>query len=449
MSVRFVHTADLHLGSPLRAIGAESGAVRETLLDASYRAFARIVGVAIEEAVDFLVIAGDLYDQELRSVRANRFVVEQLERLDDVGIPCYLSYGNHDPLGEREELLELPSNVHAFGHEAVEIAEYPLEGPPEARILGQSYRTASDSRAMHADYRPPDATIPNIGLLHTGLDPDAGRYAPCSETDLRRREAIHYWALGHIHQQRIYEGDPTIAYPGIPQGRDVTEPATGGSLLVELSTSTTPEIEFVPTAPIVWHDVEIDVGTLDPEPSNLGELEQLLVERAAAIRNREHERHLPALGVETLTSGWAPTGHICRWTLAGRGAVHELLEEQEEAETYLADQLRAAFARERPFVWTESVRNRVSRPLPDIDVLRENDEVIGEFLDIVAELREDGSERERLRATSGDIWFEPADHEDERETQLPLSDDRLEALIDRAESRVIEALVTRREHVDP
>lgn len=448
MTVRFLHTADLHLGSPLRAIGAESEAIQETLIDATYRAFSSAIDAAIDEDVDFVVIAGDLYDRESRSVRANQFVVDQFERLNDEDIPCYLCYGNHDPLGDRSEMLELPENVHAFGHESVGIAEYPLDGSAEARILGQSYRTSSDSRSMHQDYTPPDASIPNIGLLHTGLDPDAGKYAPCSAADLRESDDIHYWALGHIHQQRIDSGTPTIAYPGIPQGRDVTEPATGGSLLVEVSTSEEPALQFVPTSPIVWHDVVIDVGELEDEPSNLTEVERLLVEEAEDIQNGDGETHLPDLGIEPIASDWSPEGHICRWTLSGRGELYELLEAEDEVGAFLAERLRREFDRETPFVWTESVRNRVGQPLPNIDELREEDPVINEFLEIVGELRDDPTVREQLRERSGEIWFEPVDHEEERETQLPLTDDRLDELIDRAESRVIEELIVRREYVD-
>lgn len=448
MTVRFLHMADLHLGSPLRTIGAQSEAIRNALSDATYRAFSTAIDVAIDEAVDFVVIAGDLYDRESRSIRANQFAVDQFDRLNDHDIPCYLCYGNHDPLGDQAEMLELPENVHVFGHETVGIVEHPIDGSTEARIFGQSYRTSSDSRKMHEGYSPPDATVPNIGLLHTGLDPDAGKYAPCSETDLREIDHMHYWALGHIHQQRIYPGTPTIAYPGIPQGRDVTEPTMGGSFLVEVSPTDDPQVQFVPTSPIVWHDVVVDVDELDEQPSNVTDVERLLIEEAERIQNRDDEAHLPDLDIQLAPSGWSPEGHICRWTLSGRGEVYELLEEEDEVDAFLTERLRSTFDRETPFVWTESVQNRVRQPLPNIDVLREEDPVLNEFFDIVDEFGDEPEVREELREISGELWFEPDDHEEERETQLPLTDDLLDELIERAEARVVEELVVRREYVD-
>lgn len=76
MAVRFVHAADLHLGSPLETRDVESEQLQRYLRDATYTAFERIVDLTIEEAVDFILVAGDLYDQKNRSVRANEFLGE-------------------------------------------------------------------------------------------------------------------------------------------------------------------------------------------------------------------------------------------------------------------------------------------------------------------------------------------------------------------------------------
>lgn len=448
MSVRFLHTADLHLGSPLRTIGAESEALQETLRDATYEAFARIVDIAIDESVDFVVIAGDLYDQESRSVRANQFAVEQFERIGERGIPCYLTYGNHDPLGSRSELLDLPDNVHVFDHEEVEIVDYPLEGPTEARIIGHSYRSSSDSRSMYEQFTPPDQSIPNIGVLHTGLDPDAGKYAPCSETDLRGKEGIHYWALGHIHHPRIYHGTPTLAYPGIPQSRDVTEPAVGGCYIVEVETNREPQLEFVSTSPVIWQVRTVNIEEGDDDVENVSDIEELLSSDAEAIQTTPEDEHIPDLGVEALETEWKPEGFVCRWELHGRGPIHEIFQEEDEIEIFIAERLRRKFGRVTPFIWTESVKNRLGPPLPDLDYLRENDPVIGEFYNIVEEPGDDLNVRQEIREEAGEIWFEPEDPEDDRETHLPLTEEKLDELIERAEARVIEELIERREYVD-
>ena len=55
---RFLHAADLHLDSPLRGLEADPSAPAELIRAATRRALGRLVDLAIEEKVDFLLIAG-------------------------------------------------------------------------------------------------------------------------------------------------------------------------------------------------------------------------------------------------------------------------------------------------------------------------------------------------------------------------------------------------------
>lgn len=173
-------------------MGGESAALQTQLRDATYGAFERIVDLAVTEDVDFVILAGELYDQQSRSVRTNEFLAAQLGRLDDEGIPAYVVHGNHDPIGRTTEYVELPDNVHEFDHEEAEEVVYPDEGDPRAPIWGQSYRSERESRKMDHYFTPDDARIPNIGIVHTGLDPDSNKYVPCSRTDLDGKDDIHY-----------------------------------------------------------------------------------------------------------------------------------------------------------------------------------------------------------------------------------------------------------------
>lgn len=60
--MRFIHAADIHLDSPLNGLSAYPDAPAEQLRSATRDAFSKLVTKAIDEAVDFMVIAGDLYD---------------------------------------------------------------------------------------------------------------------------------------------------------------------------------------------------------------------------------------------------------------------------------------------------------------------------------------------------------------------------------------------------
>lgn len=450
MGVTFLHTADFHLGSPLRAVEAASESLAERLQRATHEALRRVVQVALDEDVDFVVVAGDLYDQQARSVYANEFLVEQFTRLDDAAIPCYVVHGNHDPLGAGAEKLPLPDNVHVFGAGDVETVLYPSEDEPEARIMGQSYGSQWESNSLYYHYTPPDTAIPNIGVLHTGLNPDGRRYAPCGPSDLAQKD-IDYWALGHIHTPRLVDGAPA-AYAGIPQGRHAGETAIGGCLLVDMDADSVPDIEFVPTSPIVWQEIAVDIGAArtddDTQLRNLADAEGYLEERMFDLRTADRNALTDTLPMPVAETDWTPEGFVCRWRLTGRGELFEALDE--EATDVLASRLRDRSSSDSPFVWTESVRDYTAAPLPDLETLVESDEIISEFVDLAEEFREDDATRNELRAKTGDVWEWRTDeeHEDVSEDRIALDGSRLDDLIDRAVAQAIDELATRRQNAN-
>lgn len=59
--MRFIHAADIHLDSPLHGLSAYADAPAGMLRNATREAFSKLVSVAVDERVDFMVIAGDLY----------------------------------------------------------------------------------------------------------------------------------------------------------------------------------------------------------------------------------------------------------------------------------------------------------------------------------------------------------------------------------------------------
>ena len=87
--------------------------MRHRLREASRLAFQRLVDLAISERVDAVLIAGDLFDDERLSFQTERFLLEQLNRLDQEGIPVIYATGNHDPgrAGLRSADLPWPGNV--------------------------------------------------------------------------------------------------------------------------------------------------------------------------------------------------------------------------------------------------------------------------------------------------------------------------------------------------
>ena len=61
-SFRFVHAADLHLGSPFQGLTLKDAGIAALFVEASRKAFSNLVTQAIAARVDFFLIAGDVYD---------------------------------------------------------------------------------------------------------------------------------------------------------------------------------------------------------------------------------------------------------------------------------------------------------------------------------------------------------------------------------------------------
>ena len=93
--MRFIHAADIHLDSPLRGLSAYPDAPAERLRTATRDAFQNLVTRAIDESVEFMVIAGDVYDGDWKDFNTGLFFVRQMGRLRQASIPDYLIYGNH------------------------------------------------------------------------------------------------------------------------------------------------------------------------------------------------------------------------------------------------------------------------------------------------------------------------------------------------------------------
>jgi DNA repair exonuclease SbcCD nuclease subunit len=283
--MRFVHTADIHLDSPLTGLSAYPDAPAELLRTATRDAFENLVDLAIDEAVDFMVIAGDLYDGSWKDFNTGIYFARQMGRLRKAGIPVYLLYGNHDAESEMTKKLLLPDNVHVFP--AGTAATFTL---PELQVAlhGRSFKVAATTEDLVLSY--PDAYHGwlNIGVLHTALEGYAAhaKYAPCSLDELHAK-GYQYWALGHVHKYQQWDGASTIAFPGNLQGRNIRETGPKGALLV---TADGPEIlsverRFVDM--LRWHRLQVDVSearTLADVARSVGaKLEELFTQADSSL----------------------------------------------------------------------------------------------------------------------------------------------------------------------
>lgn len=134
--MKFLHTADIHLDSPLLGLAEYDGAPVDEIRNATRRALEAIVDLAVAEQVDFVLIAGDVYDGSWRDYNTGLFLIQQLSRLSNAQIQAFLIAGNHDAASVITKELPLPSGCFKFGSKKPETVQLDKI---EVAIHGQSF----------------------------------------------------------------------------------------------------------------------------------------------------------------------------------------------------------------------------------------------------------------------------------------------------------------------
>jgi len=254
----FIHAADIHLDSPLSGLAAYEGAPVEVLREAPRAAFENLVEEAIREHVDFMIIAGDLYDGDWDDVNTGLFFSSQMGKLQRENISVFIVHGNHDAESKMTRHLTLPKNVTVF---SARKAETFLLEEFEVALHGQSFRHAKTEENLVIDYPQAISDCFNIGILHTALEGHSAHasYAPCSLADLGSKN-YDYWALGHVHEYRVASEEPLVIFPGNIQGRHIRETGPRGAVLVAVENNrVSHERLFVDT--LRWHQIGLDASS--------------------------------------------------------------------------------------------------------------------------------------------------------------------------------------------
>ena len=369
--MRFIHAADIHLDSPLNGLSAYPDAPAEQLRSATRDAFVQLVDRAIDEAVDFMVIAGDLYDGSWRDYNTGIFFCREMGRLKRAGIPAYVLFGNHDAESEMTRKLELPDNVHAFGAnkpQTFKIDELAVS------LHGQSFKQRDVTTNLVTAYPARTVGHFNIGVLHTALEGYASHatYAPCTVDELQAK-GYQYWALGHVHDFEQWVGAATIVFPGNLQGRNIRECGRRGAVLVSVDDEGGVEVERIFIDILRWEQVPVDASDCDT-------LEEVV---------RKTRRALEAI---LNTDGEVP--RAARITITGKTRAHgELFGLEAQLRNEVLAQI-ASIGNER--LWLEKVRLQTN-PLVDAVTLHERMDAFTDLQVILEEAATDVAFIEELQ----------------------------------------------------
>lgn len=307
-SFRFIHAADLHLGSPLSGLMLKDRQMAERFAAAGRAAFSALIEYALAEKVDFLVIAGDVYDGAWKDNHIGLFFNREIARLSRAGIPVYFLRGNHDAESIVTRTIAMPEGVHEFSTRKPQT--FVLDDLKVA-LHGQGFaeRVASDNLALSYP-----AALPghfNIGVLHTSLSgrPPHAVYAPCSVADLAAR-GYDYWALGHVHAFEAVSTDPPVIYPGNLQGRNIRETGPKGVVLVTVEDGR-PRYERIMLDCARFETVDVPLGPEMADGAISAAIEAALLpfaetadERPVALRVTLSGRHPGAERIKAARAQW-------------------------------------------------------------------------------------------------------------------------------------------------
>ncbi len=253
--MKFIHCADLHLDSALRA-NLDSTKRKERRLEL-LETFCNMVKAASREGVSAILIAGDLFDTRMISKTVRNAFIAQVE--NHPAIDFYYLRGNHDAMCLQD--LRCPNNLHFFDDTWT---EYVLNPKGKGNILlngvefnGYNGESVYDSLSLNVrDF--------NIVMMHGQTTKyNMGDRTEYIRLDRLQNRGIDYLALGHVHAQvkEPLDGRGVYCFSGCLEGRGFDECGEHGFMLVDINEDTMDwTCDFVPFAKRCLYTVPVDVS---------------------------------------------------------------------------------------------------------------------------------------------------------------------------------------------
>ena len=258
MSIKILHTADLHLDSPFEALPAGKAAIRRA---EQRQLLGALVRLAQSEAVDLVLLSGDLLDSACSYFETG---VELVRCLRALAVPVFLAPGNHDPYTPSSPYarLRMPENVHIFRSGAPESVLLPELG---VRVWGAAFTSSSAPALLEGFHAEAEPGVRQLLCLHGEFGRKDSLYDPITEEQLGA-SGLDYAALGHIHRASGLQraGETWYSWPGCPEGRGFDECGEKTVNLVTLDDAGGCELRTASIAARRYQQLRVDVSGEDP-----------------------------------------------------------------------------------------------------------------------------------------------------------------------------------------
>jgi DNA repair protein SbcD/Mre11 len=348
---RFLHTADLHLDAAMEGLAETPAGLNELLIECPLRAAAKVFDAAIDQQVDFVVLAGGILDPNRSGHREWLFLIEQFQRMADRSIHVYWSLSYDERVELWPQYIALPANVRLFPAGRIERVRHEHNGSLLAEIIGASHTASGPPRAY--EFAATESSVFSIAVVHA----DWGA-AALGEI------GIDYWALGGPHQRATpSELNGVVHFSGSPQGRRSDEAGPHGCTIVSVDERGTVRLNPIACDVVRWISPRISF----PDSAGESELEFALFQRARQLADESG-------GVAMLVDWKIDCGEALR-----RALRHGLLARTLELK------LRDEFGRRPPPVWTVRIEAEAPEVMPKN--WHEEETIRGDFLRLVETYR--------------------------------------------------------------
>ena len=235
---RFLHTGDWQLGMTRHFLADEAQA---RFTAARFDAIREIGRVAEQEACEFVVVCGDVFETNQVD---RRTVSRAAEALGAISVPVFLLPGNHDPLDAGSVFRSPTFLARKPAHVVVLDDASPREVRPGLEVVGApwtSKRPLRDLVAAAAASLEPRHGVARVMVAHGAVDtlsPDPDNPAVICLADAQTALAAgryHYLALGDRHSLTQVDPAGRVWYAGSPVATDFDETHPGCALVVDVT----------------------------------------------------------------------------------------------------------------------------------------------------------------------------------------------------------------------
>jgi len=277
-------------------------------------------------------------------------------------------------------------------------------------------------------------------MLHTALERDNKNYIPCTLEDLKMVPNIDYWALGHIHKHNVLSGSkPIIAFPGIPQGRDMGEQGLGGVFLVTVCKKDVVNMEFLPIATVIYKRVEIILDDIN-KIVNYSDLIKVIYDKVSSLTSDPPESSNEVKHSKDYIEDEFK-GYIVQLIIKGKTDMHhDITQMPEDDYKQFIESINEELGIQKYFLWIDSILFRTTALIQDFESLKMQSSIFRDLEEVISLYTTDIEHKNQLVKNWGSIWKKQIYSENIDEDKFDFDEEIIADIILQARELVIEKL---------